>query len=124
MAKTILVIEDDSFLRELEQKKLMEKGYTIFSAENSAEAFAILNGTTKVDLVLLDLLLPEVDGFTILKEIRDNKALTGIPVIIFSNLYEEKDAKRANKLGVSDYMLKSNFTLDELSEKIKKFVGE
>ena len=124
MAKTILVIEDDSFLRELEQKKLMEKGYTIFSAENSAEAFAVLNGPTKVDLVLLDLLLPEVDGFTILKGIRDNKDLAGIPVIIFSNLYEEKDAKRANKLGISDYMLKSNFTLDELSEKIKKFVGE
>ncbi|MDQ3076285.1 MAG: response regulator [bacterium] len=124
MAKTILVIEDDSFLRELEQKKLIEKGYNVFSAENSADAFAILNGPTKVDLVLLDLLLPEVDGFTILKEIRDNKVLSGTPVIIFSNLYEERDAKRANKLGISDYMLKSNFTLDELSEKIRKFVGE
>lgn len=124
MAKTLLVIEDDSFLRELEQKKLTEKGYTVFSAENSAEAFKILNGATKVDLVLLDLLLPEVDGFTILKEIRENQALSGTPVIIFSNLYEESDAKKANKLGISDYMLKSNFTLDELSEKIKKFIGE
>ncbi|MCX6747892.1 MAG: response regulator [Candidatus Nomurabacteria bacterium] len=124
MSKTILVIEDDSFLRELEHKKLTEKGYTVFSAENSAQAFEILNGATKVDLVLLDLLLPEVDGFTILKEIRDNKNLSGTPVIIFSNLYEEKDAKQANKLGITDYMLKSNFTLDELAEKVKKFIGE
>lgn len=124
MSKIILVIEDDSFLRELEQKKLSEKGYTVFGAANSAEAFAILNGKDKVDLVLLDLLLPEVDGFSILKEIRNNIKLSGIPVIVFSNLYEEKDAKQANKLGISDFMLKSNFTLDELAEKIRVFVGE
>lgn len=124
MSKIILVIEDDSFLRELEQKKLTEKGYTVFGASNSAEAFAILNGKDKVDLVLLDLLLPEVDGFSILKEIRNNAKLSGIPVIVFSNLYEEKDAKQANKLGISDFMLKSNFTLDELAEKIRVFVGQ
>lgn len=124
MSKIILVIEDDSFLRELEQKKLTEKGYTVHGASNSAEAFAILNGKDKVDLVLLDLLLPEVDGFAILKEIRNNPKLSSIPVIVFSNLYEEKDAKQANKLGISDFMLKSNFTLDELAEKIRVFVGQ
>lgn len=124
MSKIILVIEDDSFLRELEQKKLTEKGYTVHGAANSAEAFAILNGKDKVDLVLLDLLLPEVDGFAILKEIRNNPKLSSTPVIVFSNLYEEKDAKQANKLGISDFMLKSNFTLDELAEKIRVFVGQ
>ncbi len=124
MSKIILVIEDDSFLRELEQKKLTEKGYTVHGAANSAEAFTILNGKDKVDLVLLDLLLPEVDGFAILKEIRNNPKLSNIPVIVFSNLYEEKDAKQANKLGISDFMLKSNFTLDELAEKIRVFVGQ
>lgn len=124
MSKIILVIEDDSFLRELEQKKLTEKGYTVYGAANSTEAFAILNGKDKVDLVLLDLLLPEVDGFAILKEIRNNPKLSSTPVIVFSNLYEEKDAKQANKLGISDFMLKSNFTLDELAEKIRVFVGQ
>lgn len=124
MAKTILVIEDDSFLRELEQKKLSDKGYTVLGAESSVIAFEILNGQTQVDLILLDLLLPEVDGFTILKQIRETQNLSAIPVIIFSNLYEEDDAKKANKLGVSDYMLKSNFTLDELAEKVKGILGE
>lgn len=124
MAKTILVIEDDSFLRELEQKKLNEKGYKALGASSSKEAFEILTSGNKVDLILLDLLLPEVDGFSILKDIRDNKSLSTIPVIIFSNLYEEADAKKANKLGVSDFMLKSNFTLDELVEKVKSFIGE
>lgn len=123
MAKSLLIIEDDAFLRELELKKLLDKGYNVFSAENSAEAFTIL-GKEKIDLILLDLMLPEVDGFSILKEVRNNKNYTGIPVIVFSNLYEEKDAKEANKLGISDFMLKSNFTLDELAEKVKMFVGE
>jgi len=124
MSKTILVIEDDSFLKELEQKKLTERGYTVFSAPNRAEAFAVLNGPTKIDLILLDLLLPEIDGFAILEEIRSSNDLSETPVIVFSNLYEEKDAKRANNLGISDYMLKSNFTLDELAEKIKKYIGK
>jgi DNA-binding response OmpR family regulator len=124
MSKTILVIEDDDFLRELEQKKLAEKGYTVLAAENSTKAFEVINTTERIDLILLDLLLPEVDGFSILKGIRENPKATGVPVIIFSNLYEEKDAKRANKLGISDYMLKSNFTLDELAEKVRTFVGE
>ena len=124
MAKTILVIEDDIFLRELEQKKLSQKGYTVYGAENRDQAFEILNTKGKIDLILLDLLLPGVDGFAVLKEIRENKAIAETPVIIFSNLYEEKDAKQAQKLGISDFILKSNFTLDELADKIKTILGE
>ena len=87
------------------------------------EAFKILNGDKKIDLILLDLLLPEVDGFMILEKIRQNKAYLSIPIIVFSNLSEEKDIKHATKLGISDFMVKSNFTLDELSKKVKGLIG-
>ncbi|MBP6866341.1 MAG: response regulator [Candidatus Pacebacteria bacterium] len=124
MAKTILVVEDDNFLSGLEAKKLKEKGYEVLTAANSDEAFkAIADAKGAVDLVLLDLMLPGVDGFEILKNIRKDEVIGKVPVIVFSNLYEEKDVKEANHLGISNFMVKSNFTLDELIEKIKMLIG-
>ncbi len=122
MAKMILIIEDDDFLQGLEAKKLKKEGYDVLTASNSVEAFKILNANTKPDMVLLDLLLPDVDGFMILKKIREDENLKRIPVIVFSNLSEEKDIEEANKLGISEFMVKSNFTLDELAEKIKVLI--
>jgi DNA-binding response OmpR family regulator len=123
MAKTILIIEDDNFLQGLEAKKLKNEGYEALVAANSVEAFKIIDSRIHIDLILLDLLLPEVDGFTILEKIRKGDIIPGIPVIVFSNLSEEKDIKRAKDLGISEFMVKSNFTLDELTEKVKSLIG-
>ncbi|MCX6755334.1 MAG: response regulator [Candidatus Nomurabacteria bacterium] len=123
MAKKILIIEDDLFLQGLEATKLKKDGYELVTAVNSKEAFKIIDGGEKIDLILLDLLLPEVDGFMILEKIRENKAMLTVPVIVFSNLSEEKDIARAQKLGISEFMVKSNFTLDELTKKVKDLIG-
>ncbi|MCE9585486.1 response regulator [Candidatus Nomurabacteria bacterium] len=124
MAKKILIIEDDSFLQGLEATKLQKEGYDVVTALNSIEAFKVIDDKKdEIDLILLDLLLPEVDGFMILEKIRENKSLLTIPVIVFSNLSEEKDIKRAQKLGISEFMVKSNFTLDELAKRIKDLIG-
>lgn len=124
MAKTILIVEDDNFLQGLEATKLTKEGYEVLTASNSVEAFKIVeDGKNKISLILLDLLLPEVDGFMILEKIRENKDLVTIPVIVFSNLSEEKDIQRVTKLGVSEFMIKSNFTLDELAKKVKSLIG-
>ncbi|MFH1608764.1 MAG: response regulator [Patescibacteria group bacterium] len=123
MAKTILIIEDDNFLQGLEATKLKKEGYEILTASNSVEAFKFIDNKNKIDLILLDLLLPDVDGFMILEKIRQNKDFLKIPVIVFSNLSEDKDIKRATKLGISQFMVKSNFTLDELSKKVKELIG-
>ncbi len=124
MAKKVLIVEDDNFLLGLEAKKLKEKNYDVLSAANSVEAFKIIDSKEPIDLVLLDLMLPDVDGFAILKKIREDADLKNVPVVIFSNLYEEKDLKKATKLGISNFMIKSNFTLDELTEKIKMLIGQ
>ena len=118
MNKSILIIEDDNFLQGLASRKLQNEGFIIFNAPDAAGAFKVLENTIP-SMILLDLLLPGVDGFEILKKIRGDARTKNIPVIVFSNLSEDKDITRAKELGINEFMVKSNFTLDELTDKIK-----
>jgi CheY-like chemotaxis protein len=124
MSKTILIVEDDPFLQELETTKFKKAGYNVANSHNADEAFSILNSEQQVDIILLDLMLPEVDGFTILKKLRDDHKTNKIPVIIFSNLSEEVEIERAKALGISEFLVKSNFGLDDVTHKIKSLIGE
>ena len=78
----------------------------------------------KPDLILLDLLLPGLDGFEVLKRVRANEALKETPVIIFSNLGQKEDIERAKGLGANDFLIKANFTLDDVVVKIKTFLKD
>jgi len=119
MNKTILIIEDDTFLQGLVARKLGGQGFNILTASNGEEGLKIME-TAVPDLLLLDLLLPKIDGFEVLARMRTNAGLRDVRVMVFSNLSEEKDIKRAKDLGVIDYLVKSNFTLDELANRIKE----
>jgi DNA-binding response OmpR family regulator len=123
MAKNILIVEDDTFLQGLAATKLSKEGYTVATAGNSTEADKYL-ATMTPDFVLLDLVLPGIDGYGILKNLRANPKTANIPIIIFSNLAEDKDIMKAKELGATDFMIKSNFTLDELADKIKSLIGQ
>lgn len=120
--KTVLIVEDDNFLRGLSAGKLSDEGYKVSTATNGEEAIKVAT-EEKPMIILLDLLLPNVDGFTALESIRKVEGLEKTPVIVFSNLGEEKDVVRARELGATEFMIKSNFTLDELVEKIKSIIG-
>jgi two-component system, OmpR family, phosphate regulon response regulator PhoB len=122
MAKKILIVEDDTFLQGLTATKLASSGYEIMTASNSDEVTKILEDKTP-DFILLDLVLPGTDGYGILKKIRENLKTREVPVFIFSNLAEDKDITKAKELGANEFLIKSNFTLDELSEKIKTILG-
>lgn len=117
MSKKILIIEDDSFLQGLEATKLKKEGYEVITASTGEEGMKKIT-EDGVELILLDLVLPQFDGFEILGKIRDTDNIKKLPVIVFSNLSEDKDIKKAEKLGSTDFMVKSNFTLDELVERI------
>ena len=119
MLKKILIVEDDAFLQGLEATKIKKAGYEILTASSGEEGMEKIN-QPGINLVLLDLILPQFDGFEILKKVRETESIKNLPVIVFSNLSEEKDIERATKLGATDFMVKSNFTLDELVERIKK----
>ncbi len=121
MSKKILIVEDDTFLKSLATTKLTKEGYEVLPAGSVSELDKILESHTP-DIILLDLLLPGTDGFGILKKIRENLKLTDTPVIIFSNLSDEKDIAQAKTLGANHFMIKSNFTLDEIVDKVKELI--
>ncbi len=122
MAKKILIIEDDSFLQGLVATKLTKEGYEIITAANGEEAVKVAD-EKKPDFILLDLVLPGMDGFEVLTKIRKNDNSKKTPIIVFSNLAEDKDMVKAKELGANEFMVKSNFTLDELAVKIKEILS-
>lgn len=120
--RKILIIEDDVFLQDLESNKLKKDNYKVVTASTGDEAIDKLN-EPGVDLILLDLILPGIDGFDILKKIKETEKTKDIPVIVFSNLSEEKDVRKAKKLGAAEFMVKSDFSLKELSEHISNMLS-
>lgn len=119
MAKTILIIEDDKFLRELIAQKLLKEDYRVSEAVDGEEGIRKIK-EEKPDLILLDLILPGIDGFEVLTKMRDDPEISSIPAIILSNLGQKEDVERGLKLGAKDYLIKAHFTPGEIIEKIKK----
>ncbi len=117
MAK-ILLIEDDKFLRELIIQKLGREGYEVAEAPEG-EAGLLKMKEEKPDLVLLDLILPGIDGFEVLSRVKKDPDLKSIPVIILSNLGQRDDVQKGIDLGAEDYLIKAHFTPGEIVEKIK-----
>ena len=118
MAKTILVIEDDKFLRELISRKLIGEGFDVLEAVDGEEGIKKIK-EGKPDLVLLDLILPSIDGFEVLTRVRDDPEVSSIPIIILSNLGQREEVEKGLKLGAIDYLIKAHFTPGEIIEKIK-----
>jgi len=119
MAKTILIIEDDKFLRELIVQKLLKEGYEIFEAVDGEDGIKKIK-EQKPDLVLLDLILPGIDGFEVLSKMKEEPQISSIPVIILSNLGQREDVEKGLGLGAVDYLIKAHFTPGDIIEKIKK----
>ncbi len=122
MSKKILIVEDDLFLGELISKKLSKDDFEVVHATNATDALDILSKGS-VDLILLDLLLPDVSGFDFLKKVREDAKNLKLPVLVFSNLAEERDVKQAMDLGATDFLVKSNYTLDDVEKRIRALIG-
>ena len=121
--KTILIVEDDEFLRSLTVKRLEKEGYNVHVATDGESALK-KTADIKPALLLLDLLLPGVDGFEVLEKMHKNPEIKDTPVIVFSNLGQKEDIEKAKKLGVNDFLIKANFTLDDVVEKINGVMGK
>ena len=117
MAKKILIIEDDKFLRKVICLKLTQEGYEISEAIDGEEGIKSLK-EKKPDLVLLDLILPGIDGFEVLARKRKDPEISEIPVIILSNLGQKDEIERGFNLGAIDYLIKAHFTPREIIDKI------
>lgn len=118
MSKRILIAEDDAFLNKMYKLNLeREEECDVRFAENGEEAIIAMD-EEQPELLLLDLLMPKVDGFAVLEHIREKGY--DFPVIILSNLSQEIDQQKCMELGAKDYFVKSDMDLDELLDKVKR----
>ena len=119
MSKTILIVEDDTILRDLISQKLQkENNYEIVEAIDGEEGLKKAR-EKKPDIVLLDLILPGMDGFGVLEQIKKDPKTAKIPVVILSNLGQKEEIEKGMKLGATDFLIKAHFTLSEIIEKVK-----
>ncbi|MFA6353638.1 MAG: response regulator [Candidatus Paceibacterota bacterium] len=116
----VLLVEDDSFLSNILLKKLKIDGFNVFIVDDGAVVIKKIEEFAPL-IVLLDIILPSMNGFEILEKIRShqNNAIKNLPVIMLTNLGEEEDRKKALSLGANDFLIKANFTADEIAQKIK-----
>lgn len=119
--KKILFIEDESAIQKTFGEVLSQEGYEIISALDG-EIGLRLAKTKKPDLILLDLVLPKMHGFDVLKNLKEDRETKNIPVIILTNLEGIKDVDAALQMGAKTYLVKTQYTLEELVEKIKKIL--
>lgn len=115
----ILVVEDDQMLVEIYQKKFESAGFEVETACNGTVALKKVQKFSP-DLVLLDLVMPEEDGFEVLRKIKKNPATKDLKVIIFSNLSQDEDKEKAQELGAVGFITKSDFTPQQVVEKVKE----
>ncbi len=121
--KKILFIEDESTLQKTFGDILGQGGYKMISALDGKTGLR-LAVSEKPDLILLDLILPRIHGFEVLKELKENPKTEETPVIILTNLERMEDVDRAIELGATTYLVKTQYTIEEVMEKIKKALGE
>lgn len=121
--KTILFIEDESAIQKTFSDALKKGEYEIISALDG-EVGLRLAKEKKPDLILLDLVLPKLDGFQVLQALKSNETTKAIPVIVLTNLEQMEDIQKAIDLGAKTYLVKSNYNLAEIIGMVKKAIEE
>lgn len=117
--KKILIVEDDRSLQSALVEMINREGFETASAFDGEEATEKIK-ETKPDLILLDIILPKKNGYDVLMEIKRNEETKNIPVLILTNLEEIDNVQRALDLGATTFMVKSDFSLKDVVEKIKE----
>lgn len=119
----ILVVEDDEAINNMYQMKLKQLGYNVLSAANGLDGLEMAK-KEKPSLVLLDVILPQIDGFSVLEELKKGKDTAKIPVMMLTNLSTTEDKEKAEKLGAENYIVKASLTPTEVGDMVKKFLDK
>ena len=124
MAKQkVLIIEDDGFLASIYAQKLELDGFEVAFATNGEDGLKLAQ-KDKPDLVLLDLLMPQMDGFEVLEKLKADPATSAIKVLVLSNLGQKEDVERCLKLGAVGYIIKAHSLPEETVKRIREILGE
>ena len=119
----ILLAEDDRFLRKSAGAMLHRQGFIVMAAEDGEEALRLAR-TESPDLILLDVIMPKMQGFDVLRALKSDPHTSPIPVIILSNLGQESDSVAAREMGALDYWVKSSLALEELAMRVGQAIFE
>ena len=119
----VLLVEDDVLLRELYSTILGKAGYSLLVAEDGEAAMDVIENNAGIKLILLDIMLPKVNGIEVLKQLKSNLSTEKIPVLLLSNLTEESIVQEALKMGAVGYMVKVRLTPKEVIQKVQEFAG-
>ena len=114
----VLLVEDDVFLSGIYQKKFEMEGYKVTAVDNGEKVLPEAKKKMP-DIILLDILLPKMDGFTILSKLKEDEGLKNIPVILLTNLGQKDDVEKGLQMGAVDYLIKAHFKPSEVVDKIK-----
>lgn len=118
--KRILLIEDEKILAQMYKEEFEKEGFEVILAFDAQEGFKLAK-EKKPNLILLDIILPKINGISFLEWIKKDKVLSQIPIVVISNYDDPRTKKEALKLGVKEYLLKTDFTPKELVQKIKNY---
>jgi len=119
----ILLVEDDSFLLGMYATKFEMENFKVIMAEDGEKAVR-LAPKEMPDIILLDIILPKVNGFEVLRQLKANRLTANIPVILLTNLSQKDEIEQALKMGAEDYLIKAHFMPSEVVEKIKKVLNK
>ena len=121
--KKILIVEDDVFIRDIYEVRFNQEGFEVISAENGLVAMEKLEQGVVPNIILLDILMPHMDGMQVLRKIKASDSWRDIPVIMLTNISEKEKINEGMDLGVSDYLIKSHFTPSEVVQKVNTLLN-
>jgi CheY-like chemotaxis protein len=124
MPAKILLAEDEDLLIEVLERKFTQAGYELKIAKDGKKALEILKSGEKFDLILLDIIMPEMSGFEVMEEMQKDENLKKIPVIVISNSGQPVELTRAKNLGAKDWIIKTEFDPQEVLKKVKAYLKE
>lgn len=116
---TVVIVEDEKMLADMYTTKFTMEGFAAKKANDGATGLKMVQ-QTKPDIVLLDIIMPKIDGFGVLKMLKDDPDMKDIPVILLTNLGQEEDIKKGKELGAADYFVKANHTPAEVVQKVRQ----
>lgn len=117
--KKVLLLEDDRFLIRMYKVLLEKKGYEVHMLENGGDALSV-SKNTKPDIVVLDIIMPKMDGYAVVEELKKDPQTKNIPLVILTNLSQDEDKKRMKDHGVNVYLVKSHISFTEVVNIIEK----
>jgi CheY-like chemotaxis protein len=122
LTKQILLVEDDRFLRRACAAGLRQRGWTVLTAVDGEEALRMIR-SERIDLVLLDMLMPKLHGLDVMRALKSEERTQSIPVLVLSNSSREQDVQEIMNLGAVGYLVKANLSLQDLGNRVAKLLG-